>query len=130
MSLLRAAAASVLALGAFALPVGSANASTTPCTAPWCTKGDIYGTVMAQPALNLRTAPCVDSSKCGIVGSRPYGTVLAIYCYLRGDWVTGWGGTTNVWDLIIHPGGDGWDGYASDAWINTGADASTQVPQC
>jgi hypothetical protein len=105
-----------------------ATSSGWPCTWFNCVKGDIFGYVEASPSLNVRTAPCA-SSACGVSSQLPYGTQVAIRCYTRGDTVTGWGGTTNEWDLILDHG-EGFLGWVSDAWINTGGDTATLVAEC
>lgn len=133
----KASAASALAV-MFAMAGGTASAATAastpvwPCHYPWCAPSDALGYIEANPSLIVRTAPCLTESQCGFVRTLPYGKQVAIRCYERGDWVSGWGGTTNVWDLLIDDasGGDGFYGWASDAWINTGGDTSTMVSAC
>lgn len=125
-------AAATLAAGS----MGTAHAATAgtpvwPCPYSWCLPSDALGIIEANPSLNVRTAPCLES-QCGVVLTLPFGKQVAVSCYELGDTVTGWGGTTNVWDLLINDaaGGDGFYGWASDAWINTGGDTSTMVPAC
>jgi hypothetical protein len=55
---------------------------------------------------------------------------VTISCWLPGDTVTGWGGTSDAWDLIVSPQVNGQDGWAADVWINTGADIRTQIKEC
>jgi hypothetical protein len=125
-----AAAAAIAAVPATSQAAMAQGTPVWPCHFSWCLPSDALGYVEASPTLNLRTAPCLNTNQCGIVGSLPYGDEVAIRCYERGDSVTGWGGTTNVWDLILNPNGDGFLGWASDAWIDTGGDTSTMVTQC
>src|SRR5947209_1093001 len=97
---LLAVTAAVTLLGLADTTAAQAAPARWPCTRPNCTTGDILGYVMANPSVNVRTAPCASSSVCGVVGHIPYNTQVAIRCYERGDTVTGWGGTTNEWDLV------------------------------
>jgi hypothetical protein len=87
------------------------------------------GRVMASPSVNVRSAPCVESG-CAIDGQLAYGTTVTISCWLPGDMVTGWGGTSDAWDLIVSPKVNGQAGWAADVWINTGADIRTQIKPC
>ena len=135
-----AVAALPMASAAVAVPAASATlaapavhatlaaSSGWPCTWTNCIKGDIVGYVEASPSLNVRTAPCA-SSACGVTTRLPYGTQVAIRCYTPGDMVVGWGGRTNVWDLILDHS-DGFLGWVSDAWINTGGATAGMVARC
>jgi hypothetical protein len=133
---MRILAATILIITGVAVQAGTgvanaatANANAWPCTQPYCVRGDILGYVEANPSLNLRSAPCATSA-CAIAGHLPFGAQVAIRCYTLGDWVNGWGGYTNEWDLIINPHADGYLGWASDAWINTGGDTAKMVEKC
>ncbi|HEV3172956.1 MAG TPA: hypothetical protein VGZ32_21600 [Actinocrinis sp.] len=52
-----------------------------------------------------------------IIGTLPYGQPVGVFCYMRADSVTGWGGTTDEWDRQgSESTGDGFMGRVSDAW--------------
>lgn len=84
--------------------------------------GDSYveGTVKTSGAnLNIRSGPGTSYS---ITGSVPSGTKVKIYCQVRGETVTGYYGTSNLWNKI-----DG--GYVSDTYVYTGSDGQV-APTC
>jgi hypothetical protein len=117
----------VAGVGALALSIvapHAASAASRPALA-----SSQSGTVMASPSVNVRSAPCTETG-CTIDGQLAYGTRVTISCWLPGDTVTGWGGTSDAWDLIVSPQVNGQDGWAADVWINTGADIRTQIKEC
>jgi uncharacterized protein YraI len=82
-----------------------------------------YGTVgTGGGSLNVRSGPGTGYS---IVGSVADGTAVTIYCQATGTTVTGYYGTSSVWDRI----GNGQ--FVSDAYVYTGhAGFIPGVPRC
>ncbi|MGD0244646.1 MAG: CHAP domain-containing protein [Streptosporangiaceae bacterium] len=95
------------------------------------TGGGLTGKVEASPVLNVRSGPDTTHP---VVGSVPYGGVVAVSCWTKGasvtaTWPDGSTWTTDVWDRLAGTF-DGGPGYVSDAWINTGGDTSKQAKSC
>jgi uncharacterized protein YraI len=79
-----------------------------------------YYSVAPGLRLNVRSGP---GTSYGIVRVLPEGAKVAIYCQSPGTTVSGYYGTTNIWDNI----GNG--EYVSDAYVNTGSDGYV-APRC
>ncbi|GAA3816127.1 hypothetical protein GCM10022206_63100 [Streptomyces chiangmaiensis] len=88
-------------------------------------------TASAQPAaisypvapgvrLNVRSGPGTGYS---IVSVLPEGAKVRVYCQTSGTTVSGYYGTSNIWDNI----GNG--EFVSDAYVNTGSDGYI-APRC
>ncbi|WP_258053586.1 SH3 domain-containing protein [Streptomyces sp. Ru72] len=72
-----------------------------------------YYPVAPGVRLNVRSGPGTDYT---IVRVLPEGAKVPIFCQTPGSTVTGYYGTSNIWDNID-------DGeYVSDAYVNTGSD--------
>jgi uncharacterized protein YraI len=70
--------------------------------------------------LNVRSGP---GTSYPIVRVLPYDTRVTIYCQSPGTTVSGYYGTTNIWDNI------GSDQFVSDAYVKTGSDGYI-APRC
>jgi uncharacterized protein YraI len=70
--------------------------------------------------LNVRSGP---GTSYQIVKVLPYNVRVPIYCQSPGTKVSGYYGTTNIWDNI------GPDQFVSDAYVNTGSDGYI-APRC
>ncbi|MEV0180707.1 SH3 domain-containing protein [Streptomyces sp. NPDC050625] len=79
-----------------------------------------YYSVAPGLRLNVRSGP---GTSYNIVRVLPEGAKVAIYCQSPGTWVSGYYGTTNIWDNIDN--GE----YVSDAYVNTGSDGYV-APRC
>lgn len=81
-----------------------------------------YGTVATGGgALNVRSGPGTNYS---VVGTVANGASVTIYCQTTGTTVTGYYGTTNIWNRI------GSGQFISDAYVYTGYDFIPGVPRC
>lgn len=69
--------------------------------------------------LNVRSGPRTSAT---VVGSVADGASVPIYCQTIGDRVTGYYGTSNIWNRIR----DG--GYIADAYVYTGSDGMVAPP--
>jgi uncharacterized protein YraI len=87
--------------GAF-LMVGAANAEAVR-----------YYDIAPGIKLNVRSGP---GSGYTLVRVLPEGAKVTIYCQRPGETVSGYYGTSNIWDNIDN--GE----YVSDAYVNTGSD--------
>jgi uncharacterized protein YraI len=72
-----------------------------------------YYSVAPGVRLNVRSGP---GTSYNIVRVLPEGSKVLIYCQAPGTTVTGYYGTSNIWDNISN--GE----YVSDAYVNTGSD--------
>jgi uncharacterized protein YraI len=72
-----------------------------------------YYSVAPGVQLNVRSGPGTGYS---IVRVLPEGAKVPIYCQTPGTTVTGYYGTSNIWDNISN--GE----FVSDAYVNTGSD--------
>ncbi|MCF3137356.1 SH3 domain-containing protein [Streptomyces olivochromogenes] len=79
-----------------------------------------YYSVAPGMRLNVRSGP---GTGYNIVRVLPEGAKVPIYCQSPGTRVSGYYGTTNIWDNIDN--GE----YVSDAYVNTGADGYI-APRC
>lgn len=79
-----------------------------------------YYSVAPGLRLNVRSGP---GTGYNIVRVLPEGAKVAIYCQSPGTRVSGYYGTTNIWDNIDN--GE----YVSDAYVNTGSDGYV-APRC
>ncbi|MBN0048126.1 SH3 domain-containing protein [Streptomyces actuosus] len=79
-----------------------------------------YYSIAPGVRLNVRSGPGTGYS---IVRVLPAGSKIPIFCQTRGTTVTGFYGTTNIWDNI----GDG--EFVSDAYVYTGSDGYV-APRC
>ncbi|WP_328558158.1 MULTISPECIES: peptidase [unclassified Streptomyces] len=70
--------------------------------------------------LHVRSGPGVHFS---IVRDLPEGSSVPIYCQCPGDTVSGYYGTTNIWDNISN------GQFVSDAYVHTGSDGYV-APAC
>ncbi|WP_043687974.1 SH3 domain-containing protein [Streptomyces xylophagus] len=79
-----------------------------------------YYSIAPNTRVNVRSGPGTGYT---IVRVLPEGSQVPIYCQTPGTTVTGYYGTTNIWDNID-------DGeYVSDAYVNTGSDGYVR-PHC
>jgi surface antigen len=94
---------------------------------------NITGTVESSPSLNRRGGP---GTGYNIHGTVSYGSHITIACFEWGNsvtatWPDGEKYSTTVWDALTDTSAGGANGlYVSDAWVNTGGDTSTMVPEC
>ncbi|MET8454169.1 SH3 domain-containing protein [Streptomyces sp. NPDC005209] len=79
-----------------------------------------YYSVAPGCRLNVRSGP---GTGYNLVRVLPEGAKVPIYCQSPGTRVSGYYGTTNIWDNIDN--GE----YVSDAYVNTGADGYI-APRC
>lgn len=77
------------------------------------TSSIVYYPVAPGVTLNVRSGP---GTNFDIVRTLPAGAKVAVYCQSPGTWVTGYYGTTNIWDCI----GNG--EFVSDSYVKTGSD--------
>ena len=86
-----------------------------------CGGGGVRGTVRTNGAsLNVRSGPSTGTS---IVGSLANGASVTIQCQTRGQSITGYYGTSNLWNRI------GSGRFIPDAYTYTGSDGMV-APQC
>ncbi|MEV0488410.1 SH3 domain-containing protein [Streptomyces sp. NPDC050508] len=79
-----------------------------------------YYSIAPNTRVNVRSGPGTGYT---IVRVLAEGSQVPIYCQTPGTTVTGYYGTTNIWDNID-------DGeYISDAYVNTGSDGYVR-PHC
>ncbi|MFD7998756.1 peptidase [Streptomyces mirabilis] len=71
-------------------------------------------------SVNVRSGPGTHYS---IVRTLPAGSSVPIYCQCPGESVSGYYGTTNVWDNIAN------GQFVSDAYVKTGSDGYV-APRC
>jgi uncharacterized protein YraI len=79
-----------------------------------------YYKVAPGVELNVRSGPGI---RYPIVRILPEGISVPIYCQRPGDTITGYYGTSNIWDAITN------GQYVSDAYVNTGSDGYV-APRC
>ena len=79
-----------------------------------------YYAVAPGVQLNVRSGPGTNYT---IVRVLPEGARVAIYCQTSGTTVSGYYGTSNIWDNIDN--GE----YISDTYVNTGSDGYV-APRC
>ena len=80
----------------------------------------VYYPVAPGTQLNVRNGPGTNYS---IVKVLPLNTRVPVNCQIPGTTVTGYYGTTNIWDNI----GNG--EFVSDSYVNTGSDGYI-APRC
>ncbi|WP_406123629.1 SH3 domain-containing protein [Streptomyces sp. NBC_00989] len=96
---------------------GTTEAVTTTATAAAALH---YYSIAPNTRVNVRSGPGTGYT---IVRVLAEGSQVPIYCQTPGTTVTGYYGTTNIWDNID-------DGeYISDAYVNTGSDGYVR-PHC
>ncbi|MFG3057463.1 SH3 domain-containing protein [Streptomyces sp. NPDC048231] len=93
------------ATGAFLMALGSPASATADALR--------YYPVAPGVQLNVRSGPGMGYS---VVRQLPAGAKVAIFCQSPGTTVSGYYGTSNIWDNI--DSGE----YVSDAYVNTGSD--------
>ncbi|MFF9213936.1 MULTISPECIES: SH3 domain-containing protein [unclassified Streptomyces] len=79
-----------------------------------------YYAVAPGVRLNVRSGP---GTGYPIVKVLPEGIKVPVYCQTPGTWVSGYYGTTNIWDNI----GNG--EFVSDSYVQTGSDGYI-APRC
>ncbi|MFJ9631298.1 SH3 domain-containing protein [Streptomyces sp. NPDC091280] len=95
-------------------------AAGTEATAEAVTASLHYYSIAPGTRVNVRSGPGTGYT---IVRVLAEGSQVPIYCQTPGTTVTGYYGTTNIWDNID-------DGeYVSDAYVNTGSDGYVR-PRC
>lgn len=72
-----------------------------------------YYDVAPGARLNVRSGP---GTQYGIVRELPVGAKVAIFCQTPGTTVSGYYGTSNIWDNVDN--GE----FVADAYVNTGSD--------
>ncbi|WP_431962025.1 hypothetical protein [Actinacidiphila sp. bgisy160] len=80
----------------------------------------IYDQAAPDVRLNVRNGP---GSGYRIVTTSPYGAEASVFRQTQGTTVSGYYGTSNIWDCI----GDGQ--FVSDAYVRTGSDGYI-APRC
>ncbi|WP_329255349.1 SH3 domain-containing protein [Streptomyces sp. NBC_01478] len=97
------------------------NASTTEAVTTEAAAAALhYYSIAPNTRVNVRSGPGTGYT---IVRVLAEGSQVPIYCQTPGTTVTGYYGTTNIWDNID-------DGeYISDAYVNTGSDGYVR-PHC
>ncbi|MEU4097865.1 SH3 domain-containing protein [Streptomyces sp. NPDC026673] len=73
----------------------------------------VYYSVAPDVRLNVRSGPGTSHQ---IVRILPYDAKVPIFCQTPGTTVSGYYGTSNIWDRI------GPDQYVSDTYVHTGSD--------
>jgi surface antigen len=140
-ALARSAAVAMVIAATGLVPAGVASAGVMHANVariphvPCCDTGfkNITGTIEASPNLNRRGGPGTNYNIHGTVG---YLSDVTIACFDYGNtvtaiWPDGEKYTTGVWDALTDTSTGGANGlYVSDAWVNTGGDTSTMVPEC
>lgn len=102
MTALKRRSIMLLGLTSALLMVGAANAEAV----------HYYDTAPGN-RLNVRRGP---GTQYGIVRVLPEGAKVAIYCQTPGETVSGYYGTSNIWDNIAN--GE----FVSDTYVKTGSD--------
>ncbi|MEV0456735.1 hypothetical protein [Catellatospora methionotrophica] len=98
---------------AAAVAAGVIVASAIPAQASW------YAATTGGTGANLRT--CTSTTGCSAHGFVPAWTGIRIVCQKQGQSVSGYYGTSDLWNYIVWEGGPGRpEGFAADANINTG----------
>lgn len=100
-----AAGAATMAGAVFLVLGGAAEAVAAPSL--------VYYPVAPDVRLNVRTGPGTNYQ---IVRLLPYDVQVPIFCQTPGETVSGYYGTSNIWDRI------GPDQYVSDTYVHTGSD--------
>ncbi|MFJ3308729.1 hypothetical protein ACIPSA_37945 [Streptomyces sp. NPDC086549] len=95
------------------LAAGAAGAFLMVMGAAATAEAATYYSVAPGLRLNVRSGPGTDYN---LVRLLPEGAKVHIYCQSPGTTVSGYYGTTNIWDNIDN--GE----YVSDAYVNTGSD--------
>lgn len=98
----------------------SGEALQTQATQAQATTALRYYSVAPGTRLNVRSGP---GTSYPIIKVLPEDIKVPIYCQTPGTWVSGYYGTTNIWDNI----GNG--EFVSDAYVNTGSDGYI-APRC
>ncbi|MGW0678413.1 hypothetical protein [Streptomyces sp. NPDC002767] len=108
----RSAAFAGAAAGALLMVMGSPVAASAdgPPTYP----------IAPGSSVNVRSGPGTGYS---IVKVLPTGSRVVIFCQTPGETVSGYYGTSNIWDNV----GNG--EYVADAYVNTGSDGYV-APRC
>ena len=96
--------------GYYAADVDLYTGSDNPITGACSTGGGVIVRATTQRMTGPYLRPNFDQ-----VGTYPSGSRIALSCYLWGQRVTGWGGTSNLWYKIS----DGY--YAADVDLDTGS---------
>ncbi|PEP85932.1 hypothetical protein [Bacillus toyonensis] len=88
--------------------------------------GPGYYTVMSNGEyVNMRSGP---STRYGIMLAYKPGSFLYVDCYKHGAYITGYYGTSNIWNHVYDPNLNTY-GYISDTYMYTGS-SSPVVPMC
>ncbi|MFR9795256.1 SH3 domain-containing protein [Streptomyces sp. MS06] len=95
-------------------------AAETPAEAPAATSALRTYPIAPGVRLNVRSGP---GTQYGIVRVLPEGSRVLVYCQTPGTWVSGYYGTSNIWDNISN--GE----FVSDAYVYTGSDGYI-APRC
>jgi hypothetical protein len=85
----------------------------------WTVKGPTGVVRTGGGPLNVRSAPTTSASAVGLAADR---SKVVVECTVRGEWISGHLGTTNLWNRI-GPGH-----YVSDAYLRTGTGDPIAAP--
>lgn len=111
---------SVLA-GAVFVPAGSCapNPYTGTCSRT------VQGTPWGTDGSEVRSGASTSTSGLTAI---PYGDWTTVWCYVKGQTVSGYGATNDpYWDLVVW---NGKTGYVDDAWFDTRGTITAQVSPC
>ncbi|MGW3982252.1 peptidase [Streptomyces mirabilis] len=97
-----------------------AGAGETAAAAPLSAESTRTYPVAPGYSLNVRSGPGTHYS---VVRTLPAGSSVPIYCQCPGESVSGYYGTTNIWDNIAN------GQFVSDAYVKTGSDGYI-APRC
>ncbi|MFD5759618.1 peptidase [Streptomyces sp. NPDC127044] len=97
-----------------------AGAGDTAAAAPLSAESTRTYPVAPGYSLNVRSGPGTHYS---VVRTLPAGSSVPIYCQCPGESVSGYYGTTNIWDNIAN------GQFVSDAYVKTGSDGYV-APRC
>ncbi|KAF5995669.1 MULTISPECIES: peptidase [Streptomyces] len=97
-----------------------AGAGETAAAAPLSAESTRTYPVAPGYSLNVRSGPGTHYS---VVRTLPAGSSVPIYCQCPGESVSGYYGTTNIWDNIAN------GQFVSDAYVKTGSDGYV-APRC
>jgi uncharacterized protein YraI len=98
---------------------------TTDSTETTQSVADVTASAFSYPVapgvrLKVRSGP---GTKYAVVSILPEGASVTIFCQKAGETISGYYGTTNIWDNI------GTNRYVSDAYVKTGSDGYV-APHC
>ena len=116
----------VSALAVAGLTTGASGASASAdLICPIQTGGSYFGTIEANPNVNMRCSPG------GTISDHAYyGDLVRVVCWATGPVETGWGGTNDYWDYLYDYDTESSGAFVADVWVNTGGPVTNVVPEC